>query len=483
VGSERVVMLGWQNGNPNGVEVYDPLNEDVALVKDFEFAAEGDSIETRVKLADLGLVLGQTIALSAFQEGASDGWAVDWMASTVLTLAEGGSGGMTLETLFSGNPVGFEILVTDQGADQVDPATVVIRSGGQIVNADVTKTGGVTTITGRHPTILAAGTLQTVALSLKAGGKTQSKDFVLKVDPYSVLTTAGRLIALNKANPGFVVNATLIGSLQSEVVSVHSNLTALAEDQLAGRLTNGLTSAPFYNEAEQDASKWVITPFVADQVINWFELAPGTDASLNFTNDEAIPHLSILGVPLEGVVVEILTYLELAEGYHKIGLYTEGGHKISAGLKPTDPLLSVFDNDGGVERVPTYYARNQFVDLVAPEAGFYPIRVLWFQSKRNQEPGLMLELFSVKDRELHLLNRGSDPKSIRAYRAGALIGGSGTPTLSTERQGTNLRVQWTGMLQVADALNGSWNDYADQSQSPMTVPMTETAQFMRSRSY
>ncbi|MHB1306469.1 MAG: hypothetical protein ACYC23_05240 [Limisphaerales bacterium] len=489
VGSERVVMLGWRDGNPNGVEAYDPLNEDVALATDFEAVAEGDSIETRIKLSDLGLSLGQTIALSAFQEGASDGWAVDWMESVVLTLAESGSGGMTLETLFSGNPVDFEILVTDDGAEQVDPATVVVRSGGQVVNATVTKVGGVTTVTGRHPAILAADTLQTVALSLTAGGAAQSKDFVLKVDPYTVLPPAGRLIALDKSNPGFVVNATMVTSAQVDpfstgVGSSHSNLTARAEQQLAGTLVIEELGVPLYNESEQDSSQWVVTPLVADKVINWFELAPGTDASLNFPNDEAVPRLSEVGVTLEGVVIEILTYLDLAEGYHKIGLYTEGGHKISAGLTSADPVLSSFSNDGEVPLVPTYFSRNQFVDLVALEAGYYPLRVLWFQSKRNQEPGLMLELFSVKDRALHLLNDTTNPKSIRTYRAGALIGGGGgTPTLSLQRQGANLTVQWTGMLQVANAVNGPWSDHADQSQSPMTIPTTQAGQFMRSRSY
>ena len=40
-------------------------------------------------LSSLGLAKVQTVALSAFQEGASDGW-VDWVESSVLTL-DGGS--------------------------------------------------------------------------------------------------------------------------------------------------------------------------------------------------------------------------------------------------------------------------------------------------------------------------------------------------------------------------------------------------------
>ncbi|MBN8247148.1 MAG: hypothetical protein J0L84_06860 [Verrucomicrobia bacterium] len=86
VGSERVVMVGWRDGKPNGVEVYDPLNEDQAILSGIPFLASGNSVTAVVPLSALGLARGQTFALSAFQEGASDGWAVDWVESATLTV-------------------------------------------------------------------------------------------------------------------------------------------------------------------------------------------------------------------------------------------------------------------------------------------------------------------------------------------------------------------------------------------------------------
>jgi hypothetical protein len=485
IGAERVIMIGWRDGKPNGVEAYDPLNEDVALATDFEFQAGGDSVETRIRLSDLGLAPGQTIALSAFQEGSSDGWAVDWIESVVLTLTESSTGNMTLETVFDGNPYGFSIQVTDEGAQQVDPSSVAVRVDGAAVEVSVTKTGGVTTIVGRHATLLEVGTQHTISLSLLAGGQPQSKDFGYKVEPYTVLPTLGSLKAVNQANKGFVVKASQISSWQTETTSLHTNIASLAEKQLAGELINPLYETPCFNEVEADQTKWVVTPVVVEKVVNWFELAPGQDASLNFPSDEPFPKLSATGLALEGVVVEILTYVELSEGYHKLGLYTEGGHKITAGLSAASPVLSLFDNSGPVELVPTYFGRNQFFDVVAPESGYYPLRVLWFQSRRRQEPGLMLELFSVRDRALHLMNDLSNQKSIRAYRAGALLSpGAVTPTVSISRSGANIVVSWTGMLQVADSVNGPWSDYADQSQSPMNLPVgSQGAKFARARGY
>jgi hypothetical protein len=184
------------------------------------------------------------------------------------------------------------------------------------------------------------------------------------------------------------------------------------------------------------------------------------------------------------VVVEILTYVDLAAGYHQLGLYTEGGHKITAGFRTNDVVLSLVDNSVNTNTVPSYYARNRLFDVIAPHPGYYPIRVLWFQSKRNQELGLMLELYSVVNKQLHLMNSATDPDSVRAYRAGALTHpGAVTPTISAQKQGGNLVLQWTGMLQLSDGMGGGWSDYADQSQSPLALPMSSPMKFARARSY
>ena len=97
---------------------------------------------------------------------------------------------------------------------------------------------------------------------------------------------------------------------------------------------------------------------------------------LNFPQDQLFPVLSDIGAPqLEGVVIELKTYLELPAGYHQFGLFSEGGHKVTASHQPDGALLSLFDNSDGSERVPTYYARGQVFDIVAPKVGLYPVRI------------------------------------------------------------------------------------------------------------
>jgi hypothetical protein len=85
IGVDLVVQFGWRDGATNGVYAYDPLTE-VSLFEDYEYTIDGDTIHAVIPLEDLGLEPGQTIAVSAFQEGASNDWQVDWLESFELTL-------------------------------------------------------------------------------------------------------------------------------------------------------------------------------------------------------------------------------------------------------------------------------------------------------------------------------------------------------------------------------------------------------------
>jgi hypothetical protein len=485
IGADLVVMIGWRDGTTNGTDVYYATDDEHPFITSLDFRAAGDSVEVRIPLADLNLAIGQTIALSAFQEGASDGWAVDWIESTVMTLTEGGPSGMTLNTSFTGDAYGFDIKVEDSPTMQVDLNSIQTKVDGQAVTASAVKNQGITTITGRNPALLPPQTMHTVSLSLTASGKPQAKDFVFQVGDYSVLPTTSSLNALDRTKTGFLVHITQISTEQSGIDSLHSNLAQLAEIQLKGQFTNEATGVPYYNEAENDWSQWMITPYVAQGVINWYELAPDLTPTINFGNDETIPHLPGAASLVGGVVVELLAYLELPAGYHKLALCSEGGHKVNAGLDAGSPVISLFDNSELEGRVPSYYARNLFFDVVAPETGFYPFRILWFQARRNQESGLLLELLNMKDQALHLVNNVGDAKSVRAFRAGALLGSSSaTPTAALRRTGNNVLVEWRGMLQSANSITGPWSDYADEQQSPLTLdPAALPTTFLRARKY
>ena len=62
---------------------------------DYTFSVSGDTISAVIALSDLGLTAGQEVGYSAFQEGASDGWAVDFVESDSLTLKGAASAPVT----------------------------------------------------------------------------------------------------------------------------------------------------------------------------------------------------------------------------------------------------------------------------------------------------------------------------------------------------------------------------------------------------
>jgi hypothetical protein len=426
IGVDLVVQFGWRDGKPNGLAAYDPLvGDDSPLVVDYTFATGGDSVEAVIPLSDLGLTLGQSVGFSAFQEGASDGWSVDWVESTVVTLSQDTKVDMTLETLFAGSAYGFEIQVMDDGDTKVDAASVSVSVDGASVEASVAQANGVTLITGQNPALLPEETAHTVSLTLDAGGAAQSKDFVFIVGKYTHLPEALNLGSAKKES-GFLVGVTQISSATTLLPSLHENKAELAEKQLAGKMLDPDyedEEVPYVNEAHEDAEEEFVVVYDTPDVINWFEQAPGEAgnfrAGLGF-EDELFPFLPGWNEVHDGVVIEIRAYLDLEAGSHKIGMNGEGGWKVSGGTDASGILVGVYDNSE-IEQVPTYYPLDQYVDIVVTKAGLYPIRVLWFQSSHNKAPGMQLELFTVKDRAKHLLNDPNDPLAIKAYRAGDLL--------------------------------------------------------------
>ena len=489
IGADLVVQVGWRNGAPDGVYVYDPADDETAIVSDFRYLGAGNTLSARIPLSDLGLSQGQTIAVSAFQEGASDGWAVDWVESALLTLSQGGGSGFEIDTNFSGNGYDFSLTLFDEGDSTVDPNSISATLNGADVDVIVSKANGITVARGIHPELLAPGSVAEVNVSANIGGSQQSKDYVINVGDYATLSLDGARGEGVEAEAGFTVSTTMISSFQTDQgeVSVHNNVAELAEQQLLGELTDPNAGFGFINETEENINDWSVTPVEVDGTINWFELAPDTETLLNFGGDEPFPtpvDLQALGVSMEGVAMEILTYLELDAGYYQFGLFSEGGHKVTSGWDPSSPVLSLFDDSDGGNRIPTYYARSQIFDIVAPQYGLYPVRILFFQSEKDNEDGFMLEFYSIRDKQLQLVNDVDNPLSIRAYRSATgeppVPVVPVDPTLSYSIQDGQVILEWTGTLEMADDITGPWT--AVEGDSPMALDTSLSSQgFVRVR--
>ena len=95
---------------------------------------------------------------------------------------------------------------------------------------------------------------------------------------------------------------------------------------------------------------------------------------------------------------------------------TTGGFKLSVGPDGRDKLGEVAGIFNGSN--PYSYQGNHTVSLLVAEAGFYPVRLLWFSSQKTNEEA-QLEFFSIVDKQRVLINDAGNPKSLKAYRAAA----------------------------------------------------------------
>ncbi len=469
IGTEIIVQLGWRDGAPDGVYAYDPTDPDEgSLVSDYEWAAMGDSFEARLPLAELNLAVGQKVSISAFQEGASDGWATDWMESDELTLsAPGSGGGVDLSQQVFADGYGFQATLEDSEGITIDPATVSATLDGADVVIEATKDGSVTTVAGTFAEWLAPGGEHTLSIRYPGG----STDLPVVVPDYTVIPATYGVKALDGVPRGFAINVAQVSDMQAEGASAHGNQLEKAEQQLAGTLISA-EGKPFYNEASGVENGWAAATTTIDGMINWAEDAPTEAGNFNSSStqhtDVPIP---LVGNVANGLVVEALAYLELEAGYHRLGLNTIGGYKASMGPDGRDRLSPVL---GSYEDAVNYsFLGDKYFDVLVPEAGFYPIRVLFTHSTRTKE-GASMELFSLQGARRVPINDPNDPDSIKAYQ---FLGGDATyvshvsPTPGTDYARPNTSVDLTITQGGVDVVPGSVSMKFDGS--PVT-PLLES---------
>jgi len=464
VGSEIVIQIGWRNGAPDGINAYDPTDPDErAYLSEFEWAATGDSFEAKLPLEALELSVGQKVSVSAFQEGASDGWATDWMESAELALTAPGSGsGTDLSKSSFIDGYGFTVILED-GDEVVDPANVVALLDGAEVVVTATKDGGLTTVKGLYSEWLAPGSEHSLQIQYEVG----ATEIPVVVPDYSVIPPTYGVSALDDVPRGFTVNVTQISDVQAESSSAHGQNLEKAEQQLAGNLLS-VEGKPFYNEASDSKNGWVPASTVVEGIINWSEDAP-TDAgyfgqlATNQTDVE-IPLIPGSGNSTNGLVIEVLAYLELEAGYHHLGINTLGGYQASMGPDGRDRLAPVI---GSYEDAVRYsFLGDKYFDVLAPEAGFYPIRILFTHSERTEE-GASMEFFSLKEARRIAINDPDDPDAIKAYQ---FIAGDATyvsrvfPTPGTDfakpNTSVDLLIEQGGAQVVAGSVSMSFDGAA-----------------------
>ncbi len=97
IGADLFIQIGRRDGADDGITVYflDGGGNEQGIFENFEWMQSGDSLELAVPFEvfegsdfEAQFVNGQTIKISAFQEGSANDWECDWMESAEYTLGD-----------------------------------------------------------------------------------------------------------------------------------------------------------------------------------------------------------------------------------------------------------------------------------------------------------------------------------------------------------------------------------------------------------
>jgi hypothetical protein len=261
-----------------------------------------------------------------------------------------------------------------------------------------------------------------------------------------------------------------VSQIDAGGTTVEPNTIAFAEQQLAGTVTNTATGSPYPNTAIPTPDGTFV--YIEPTVINYDATGNGNNGT--FTPDNQMPGFPGVGPTggTDNAAAEILTYLSLPAGLITMGVASDDGFRVSPATNVLDPhnalTLGEFNGGRGVA--------DSIFSFAVQQAGTFPMRLIW----ENGNGGANVEWFTINpDNSRVLVNDTSNPTAIKAYRAAQAPVNTQPPAFSSiARSGGNVVLTYSGTLQSADTVIGSWSAVPGAT-SPATVPITGTKKFYR----
>lgn len=310
---------------------------------------------------------------------------------------------------------------------------------------------------------LAGGSTHTATLIY--GGAENSWTFTVINTVNVDASVALPVSAADTASRGFLTKV-----VQSSTARAGGNTAAAAETHLAGTPANVAIAGP-----NADGS------YTIPGIINWnVTKAPGGTPTevgnftplLNNLADAPVPGIPGTGLSgaarFENIAAEIFAYLELSAGYQKFGVGGDDGWKIQIGTpgKTDGQILFTTDRGAGARNIPFAF--------ITPQAGLYPVRLVWYQGGG----GGNLEFFTYGPNNEIIPVNGTHPSAVKAYTRVTGVTPV-TPTVSiATASGGNVTITYTGKLQATDSLTSpNWQDVGGTS--PLTSAASATQRYYR----
>jgi hypothetical protein len=332
-----------------------------------------------------------------------------WLDPTGVNLADPSTPPGAFVSGFSSSLTGFTYRLSDGTDTMVDPNSIELRLNGGVVTPQVSKAGPITTIAYTPAAFFPPESTHVASLTFGDTGTPPAVQVVER--PFTIayygVIPASYALATPPTNPGWVVSR--VHQIEAARGPGDGNSTANAEMQLADGMVDA-TGNPRPNIAEfpgplniggdPSIDIWW-TPYV-----NWERAGGQINATGaqpdNFNTVEppgepgtaagAYSNYFTPGVELgstaepENYVVETVAYIQLAAGLHRWGVNSDDGFKVTVAPGQPSPLgITLGEFSGGRGATDTLF------DFVVEQAGFYPIRLLYWQGGG----GASAEWFSV----------------------------------------------------------------------------------------
>src|SRR5688572_27784806 len=435
----------------------------------------------------VGMQFGLGMAINDGDAGAGQngqrGWGGLGAHSIVFGKTPSETAQVTLGTTVSGsdrlflsaiNPgiLTFSFRANDKGTSIVAPATAKLTIDGQPVTLTPSpKSGDATDFTYSRSTLFAPGS-HTYAIEVRdtlGNIVRDSGTFLAQIVP--VLTAPQKAVSTDTTKPGFIWRVFQNEAVTStDLADAELALTVGIDDGAGGKLPNNADPNAVGIAAAAGTVDGRVLKFEIPSVVNVSQL--GGDLTGNFTPDDQMPGVPGLSGLDDGIVAEIVTFVDLPAGLVTLGVSSEDGNRTQAGYINTVASRTLLGE---------FPAWDSLMRFVVQDAGVYPLRIVYLAST----PEASIELYSVKANGDKVLLNDTANGGLRTYRVGVVPTPSAArPTLTVARNGNSLTLSWTGTgtLQSKAALDAAtWTDVPGASASGTTITPDQTRRFFSIR--
>ena len=287
---------------------------------------------------------------------------------------------------FAGNRDGFNIAI-QEFSESVDAGSVTATLNGESVDVSVASSGGIANVSYAFPSV--PDSLSSHDIHIKftdTGGNEHTADLTFLVSEiYGKVPPLFRNGSVDANSNGFLAHVSQISQDQSGATNLHGTQIANANLQLSGGYTDADGNGYINEAGPSNATDWQFSP-VDVGIINFdqAEAAQGNFTDATGFPDALIPNIPGFNESTDGIAAEFLTYLELDQGWHTLGVNSDDGFDVTVGPAPQDMLsqsLGSFNGGRG--------ASDSLFDIYVEESGFYPTRLLWFEGTGGAKRGIL----------------------------------------------------------------------------------------------